>query len=234
LSLIYNCTICLKKKEEVMMLNSIEQAVDDIRQGKMIVLVDDEDRENEGDLVIAAETVTPEAIAFMAVNGRGLVCLTLEAEKLEKLQLPMMPVHNHIELGAAFTLSVEARQGVTTGISAYDRAHTIQTIINPQAGPEDWVSPGHMFPLREVPGGVMVRNGHTEASIALARLAGLNPSAVICEIMNEDGNMARLPELKKFADRHGLGIYSIEHLIAHIRSLTEEGEKIESIAEYAR
>lgn len=201
-----------------MTFNPIEQAVEEIRQGKMIVMVDDEDRENEGDLVMASEAATPEAIAFMATHGRGLICVTLTAEKIEALQLPMMPAHNHLPLGAAFTVSVEARQGVTTGISAHDRAHTVKTLIEHKTGPEDWVSPGHMFPLRAVPGGVLARNGHTEASVDMARLAGLVPSGVICEIMNDDGTMARLPQLREFADRHGLGIYSVEQLVAHLQS----------------
>jgi 3,4-dihydroxy 2-butanone 4-phosphate synthase / GTP cyclohydrolase II len=200
----------------MMTFNPIGQAVEEIRQGKMIVMVDDEDRENEGDLVMASEVITPEAIAFMARYGRGLICVTLTAEKIQTLRLPMMPTHNHLPLGAAFTLSVEARQGVTTGISAYDRAHTIKTLIQHEAGPEDWVSPGHMFPLRAEPGGVRARNGHTEASIDLARLAGLVPSGVICEIMNDDGTMARLPQLQEFAASHGLGLYSIEHLVAYL------------------
>ena len=201
-----------------MMLNSIDKAVAEIAQGKMIIVVDDEDRENEGDLIMASEAVTPEAIAFMATHGRGLICVTLTAEKIAALQLPMMPTHNHLPLGAAFTLSVEARSGVTTGISAFDRAHTIKTLIGHQAGPEDWVSPGHMFPLRAVPGGVLARSGHTEASIDLARLAGLIPSGVICEIMNDDGTMARLPQLREFAARHSFGIYSIEQLSAYLRT----------------
>ena len=201
-----------------MTLASITQAIEEIRRGKMIILVDDEKRENEGDLVMAAEMVTPEAVAFMAIHGRGLVCLTLEAEKISELEIPMMPSHNHTLFGAAFTVSVEARDGVTTGISAYDRAHTVKTLIAPGAGPQDWVSPGHLFPLRAQRGGVLERNGHTEASVDLARLAGLNPSAVICEIMKDDGTMARLPDLLQFADRHGLGLYSIEQLIAYLQA----------------
>jgi 3,4-dihydroxy 2-butanone 4-phosphate synthase/GTP cyclohydrolase II len=200
-----------------MTLGKITQAIEDMRQGKMIVLVDDEDRENEGDLVMAAEAVTAEAIAFMAAYGRGLICLTLEAEKIQQLQIPMMPTHNHTPYGAAFTVSVEAVEGVSTGISAYDRAHTVKTLIDPDAGPANWVSPGHLFPLKAQPGGVLVRNGHTEASVDLARLAGLHPSSVICEVMNLNGTMARVPELKIFAHNNGLGLYSIADLVTYLR-----------------
>ncbi|MGD9366604.1 MAG: 3,4-dihydroxy-2-butanone-4-phosphate synthase [Desulfobacteraceae bacterium] len=199
-----------------MTLGKIPEAINDIRQGKMIILVDDEDRENEGDLVMAASAVTPQAIAFMATQGRGLICLAMEARKILQLQIPMMPVHNHVPFGAAFTVSVEAKEGVTTGISAHDRAHTVHTLIDPAAGPDDWVSPGHLFPLKARPGGVLVRNGHTEASIDLARLAGLDSSAVICEIMNDDGTMARLPQLIKFSLKHNLGLYSIEDLVKYL------------------
>lgn len=200
-----------------MSLSPITQAIEEIRQGKIIILVDDEDRENEGDLIMAAQTVTPEAVAFMAIHGRGLVCLTLPAEKVEQLGIPMMPIHNHTLFGAAFTVSVEAKAGVTTGISAYDRAHTVKTLIADGAGPQDWVSPGHLFPLRACPGGVLERNGHTEASVDLARLAGLNPAAVICEIMKDDGTMARIADLREFAHRHSLGLYSIEQLVDYMR-----------------
>lgn len=200
-----------------MTLASITQAIDDMRRGEMVILVDDENRENEGDLVIAAEMVTPQAVAFMAVHGRGLICLALEAEKLSQLKIPMMPAHNHTLLGAAFTVSVEARKGVTTGISAHDRAHTVKTLIAAAAGPRDWVSPGHLFPLKAHPGGVLSRNGHTEASVELARLAGMHPSAVICEIMNDDGTMARMTDLEVFARRHGIGLYSIEQLVEYMR-----------------
>ncbi len=201
-----------------MTLGKITQAIDDIQQGKMIVLVDDEDRENEGDLVMAAEAVTPEAIAFMAAYGRGLVCLALEAKQIDQLQIPMMPTHNQKPYGAAFTVSVEALEGITTGISAYDRAHTVKTLIDPNSGPANWVSPGHLFPLKAQPGGVLVRNGHTEASVDLARLAGLHPSAVICEVMNLDGTMARLPELKTFSQNNGLGLYSIADLMLYLQA----------------
>lgn len=206
-----------------MALAPITQAIEEIRQGKIIVLVDDEDRENEGDLVMAAQFATPDAVAFMAIHGRGLICLTLEAEKIARLKIPMMPVHNHTLFGAAFTVSVEAKEGVTTGISAYDRAHTIRTLIAEDASPQHWVSPGHLFPLRAQPGGVLDRNGHTEASVDLARLAGLNPSAVICEIMKDDGTMARLPDLRAFAHRHGLGLYSIDQLVTYMRAHRQMG-----------
>lgn len=199
-----------------MTLGKIPEAINEIRQGKMIILVDDEDRENEGDLVMAASAVTPRAIAFMATQGRGLVCLAMEERKILQLQIPMMPAHNHRPLGAAFTVSVEAKEGVTTGISAHDRAHTVHTLIDPAAGPDDWVSPGHLFPLKARPGGVLVRNGHTEASVDLARLAGLDSSAVICEIMNDDGTMARLPQLIKFSLKHNIGLYSIEDLVKYL------------------
>jgi 3,4-dihydroxy 2-butanone 4-phosphate synthase/GTP cyclohydrolase II len=207
----------------MMALSPITQAIEEIRIGKIIVLVDDENRENEGDLVMAAQKVTPEAVTFMAMHGRGLICLTLEAEKVDQLKIPMMPVHNHTLFGAAFTVSVEAKEGVTTGISAYDRAHTIKTLIADNAGTQDWVSPGHLFPLRAHPGGVLERNGHTEASVNLARLAGLNPSAVICEIMKDDGTMARLPDLHEFAHHHKLGLYSIEQLVDYMRAQRQMG-----------
>lgn len=213
-----------------MTLGKISEAINDIRQGKMIILVDDQERENEGDLVIAASAVTPQAIAFMATHGRGLICIAMEARRILQLQIPMMPVHNHAPFGAAFTVSVEAKEGVTTGISAHDRAHTIHTLIDPAAGPDDWVSPGHLFPLKAQPGGVLVRNGHTEASVDLARLAGLDSSAVICEIMNDDGTMARLPQLKNFSLKHNLGLYSIQDLVKylHVRytNLKSSGEVI--------
>lgn len=210
-----------------MSLGKITHAIEDIRQGKMIVLVDDEDRENEGDLVMAADAVTPEAIAFMATHGRGLICLTLEAQKIMELQIPMMPTHNHSPFGAAFTVSVEALEGVTTGISAHDRAHTVKTLIDPKAGPGDWGSPGHLFPLKAEPGGVLVRNGHTEASVDLARLAGLQPSAVICEIMNVDGTMARLPALEVFSRNNSLGLYSIADLVAYLQARQVSSETLE-------
>jgi 3,4-dihydroxy 2-butanone 4-phosphate synthase / GTP cyclohydrolase II len=200
----------------------IAKAIADIRAGKMVILVDDEDRENEGDLTLAAQFVTPEAINFMATHGRGLICLALSEEHVERLKLPMMHAPGRIgpALGTAFTLSIEARQGVTTGISAADRAHTIRVASNPVARPDEIVTPGHVFPLRARKGGVLVRTGQTEGSVDLARLAGLTPAGVICEIMNEDGSMARMPDLECFAQKHQLGILSIADLIRY-RVFTE-------------
>ncbi len=194
---------------------SIEEAIQDIKKGKMVILVDDEDRENEGDLTMAAEAVTPEAINFMAKYGRGLICLAMTPDKIESLNLPMMVSNNTSQFQTGFTVSVEARHGVTTGISAADRATTIQTAIADNAKPEDLVRPGHVFPLRARRGGVIVRTGQTEGSVDLARLAGLKPAAVICEIMDEDGTMARMPTLEKFSEEHGIGICTIEALIEY-------------------
>jgi 3,4-dihydroxy 2-butanone 4-phosphate synthase/GTP cyclohydrolase II len=196
-------------------LSPIEEIVEDMRAGKMVILVDDENRENEGDLIVAAEKATPDVINFMARFGRGLVCLSMTRSRVEALGLPMMTRENRSGHGTAFTISIEAREGVTTGISAYDRSHTIATAIDPNKGRDDIVSPGHVFPLVAKDGGVLVRAGHTEASVDLARLAGLNPSGVICEIMNEDGTMARLPDLVKFAQFHGLKVATIADLIAY-------------------
>ncbi|HFC96832.1 MAG TPA: bifunctional 3,4-dihydroxy-2-butanone-4-phosphate synthase/GTP cyclohydrolase II [Thermosulfurimonas dismutans] len=198
-----------------MPIATIEEALEDLRAGKMVIVVDDEDRENEGDLVLAAEKVTPEAINFMAKYGRGLICLTLTPEDVERLQLPLQPRRHGTRFDTAFTVSIEARYGVTTGISAHDRAHTIRVAIDPRSGPEDIVTPGHVFPIRAREGGVLVRAGHTEASVDLARLAGLYPAGVICEIMKDDGTMARLPDLEKFAAEHGLKIITIRDLIAY-------------------
>ncbi|NOZ25772.1 MAG: bifunctional 3,4-dihydroxy-2-butanone-4-phosphate synthase/GTP cyclohydrolase II [Nitrospirae bacterium] len=195
--------------------NTIEEAIEDIRQGKIIILVDDEDRENEGDLCIAAEKVTPEAINFMAKYGRGLICLSLTPERIDELQLPMMTNANSSPYGTAFTVSIEAKRGVTTGISAHDRATTILTAIDPKSGPDDLVKPGHIFPLRARAGGVLQRAGQTEGSVDLARLAGLYPAGVICEIMNEDGTMARVPQLMEFAREHKLKIVTVKDLIEH-------------------
>lgn len=194
---------------------TIESALEDIKQGKMVILVDDEDRENEGDLTMAAEMVTPEAINFMANYGRGLICLTLTEEKCERLQLPPMVNKNTSPYSTAFTVSIEARKGVTTGISAADRARTILTAVEDDAAPEDLSRPGHIFPLRARKGGVLVRTGQTEGSVDLIRLAGLKPAGVICEIMNDDGSMARMPQLKKFALAHGLKICTIADLVAY-------------------
>ncbi|MBW2038670.1 MAG: bifunctional 3,4-dihydroxy-2-butanone-4-phosphate synthase/GTP cyclohydrolase II [Deltaproteobacteria bacterium] len=197
------------------MVSTIEQAIEDIKAGRMVILVDDEDRENEGDLTIAAEKITPEAINFMAKYGRGLICLSLTEEQVQKLKLAMMVNENTSTFGTAFTVSVDARRGVTTGISAADRASTILTVIADDAKPEDLVRPGHVFPLRARKGGVLVRTGQTEGSVDLARLAGLKPAGVICEIMKEDGTMARMPDLEVFAKRHGLKIVTIADLIKY-------------------
>jgi 3,4-dihydroxy 2-butanone 4-phosphate synthase/GTP cyclohydrolase II len=198
-----------------MSVASIEAAIEDIRQGKMVILVDDEDRENEGDLTLAAEAATPENINFMAKYGRGLICLTLTPEKCDQLGLRPMVRDNTSPFETAFTVSIEAKHGVTTGISAADRAHTIVTAAAEGASAKDLVSPGHIFPLRAKPGGVLVRTGQTEGSVDLARLAGLKPAGVICEIMNDDGTMARMPELKKFAKEHGIKICTIADLVAY-------------------
>ncbi len=198
-----------------MSIATIEEALEDIKAGKMVILVDDEDRENEGDLTMAAEKVTPEAINFMAKYGRGLICLSLTGEQVDKLQLPMMTERNTSRFGTAFTVSIEAKHGVTTGISAHDRATTILTAIADDAGPQDIATPGHVFPLRARDGGVLVRAGQTEGSVDLARLAGLKPAGVICEIMKDDGTMARMPDLKIFAREHGLKIVTIADLIAY-------------------
>jgi 3,4-dihydroxy 2-butanone 4-phosphate synthase/GTP cyclohydrolase II len=193
----------------------IEQAVRDIKDGKMVILVDDEDRENEGDLCMAAEKVTPEAINFMAKYGRGLICLAMTTEKCDSLDLPPMVDHNTSPFGTGFTVSIEARCGVTTGISAQDRATTILTAVADDCRPRDLVRPGHIFPLRAKEGGAIVRAGQTEGSVDIARLAGLKPAAVICEIMDEDGTMARMPALEKFSEKHGVGICNIADLIEY-------------------
>lgn len=197
------------------MIHRIEAALEDIRQGKMVILVDDEDRENEGDLTMAAEKVTPEAINFMAKYGRGLICLSLTDERLNELRLPMMVSENTSRFQTAFTVSVDARKGVTTGISAADRAATILTAVDESTQPDDLVSPGHIFPLRARQGGVLVRTGQTEGSVDLARLAGLKSAGVICEIMKDDGTMARMPDLQIFAEEHGLKIVTIADLIKY-------------------
>jgi 3,4-dihydroxy 2-butanone 4-phosphate synthase/GTP cyclohydrolase II len=194
---------------------SIERAIGAIKEGRMVILVDDEDRENEGDLCMAAEKVTPDAINFMAKYGRGLICLSLTREKADALDLPPMVDNNTSPFGTGFTVSIEARCGVTTGISAFDRATTILTAVADDAKPRDLVRPGHIFPLRAKDGGVIVRAGQTEGSMDLARLAGLKPAGVICEIMDEDGSMARMPALEKFSERHGIGICSIADLIEY-------------------
>jgi len=195
-------------------MSALKQALEQLQNGKMIILVDDEDRENEGDLVLAAELATPEAINFMATHARGLICLSLESKRVDELQLPMMTPHNRSPKQTAFTVSIEAKHGVSTGISVQDRAHTIRIAVDPAKGPEDLISPGHIFPLRAQEGGVLVRAGHTEGSVDLVRMAGLKPAAVICEIMKEDGTMARLEDLKHFAAKHGLPIVSIKEVIS--------------------
>ncbi len=201
------------KAKRKIKFNTIDEALEDIREGKMVILIDDEDRENEGDLTIAAEKVTPEVINFMAKYGRGLICLSLTPQRVDELKLPMMAEMNTARFGTAFTVSIEAKKGVTTGISAADRSKTIKTAINRKSGPEDLAMPGHIFPLRAQPGGVLKRAGQTEGSVDLAKLAGLNPSGVICEIMNDDGTMSRVPELAKFARRHKLKMITIKDLI---------------------
>lgn len=198
-----------------MALHSIEAIIEDIRQGKMVIMVDDEDRENEGDLVMAAEKVTPFHINFMARFARGLICLPLTKEKCAQLKLPLMVMENHSAFRTNFTTSIEAAQGVTTGISAQDRAHTILSAAQPNAQPKDIVQPGHVFPIMSQPGGVLVRAGHTEASTDLARLAGLTPAGVLCEILNEDGSMARRPQLEVFAKQHQLKMGTIADLIRY-------------------
>jgi 3,4-dihydroxy 2-butanone 4-phosphate synthase/GTP cyclohydrolase II len=198
-----------------MPLATIDEAVEDIRDGKMIIIVDDEDRENEGDLVCAAEKVTPEIIGFMAVHGRGLICMPLTEERCDELQLSPQTSNNTSSMGTAFTVSIEAREGVTTGISAADRAKTILTAVNPASTAGDLARPGHIFPLRAKRGGVLVRVGQTEASVDIARIAGLQPAAVICEIMNDDGTMARMPDLEVFAEKHGLKIVSVADLVRY-------------------
>jgi 3,4-dihydroxy 2-butanone 4-phosphate synthase / GTP cyclohydrolase II len=198
-------------------LSSIEEIIDEARSGRMFILVDDEDRENEGDLVIPAQMATPEAVNFMARYGRGLICLSLTRTRCEQLGLKPMSPENGTRMQTAFTVSIEAREGVTTGISAADRARTVQVAIDPEKNAHDIVTPGHIFPLMARDGGALVRAGHTEAAVDIARLAGLNPSGVICEIMNDDGTMARIPDLVKFAQFHGLKIATIADLIAYRR-----------------
>jgi 3,4-dihydroxy 2-butanone 4-phosphate synthase/GTP cyclohydrolase II len=205
----------VRPDQKKMSLSSIEDAVKDIRDGKMIIIVDDEDRENEGDLVCAAEKVTPEIINFMATHGRGLICLPLTEERCEELQLIPQTSDNTSSMGTAFTISIEAREGVTTGISAADRATTILKAVDPASRAADLARPGHVFPLRAKRGGVLVRVGQTEASVDIAKIAGLTPAAVICEIMNDDGTMARMPELEGFAAKHGLKIISVADLVRY-------------------
>jgi len=195
--------------------NSVEEVIEDIRQGRIVIVVDDEDRENEGDLTIAADKVTPGKINFMAKYGRGLICLALTGQRLDDLHIPMMVGENTSKFGTAFTVSIEARHGVTTGISAADRAKTILTAIDPKTKPSDLARPGHIFPLRAQSGGVLARAGQTEASVDLARLAGLYPAGVICEVMNEDGTMARVPELSEVARQHDLKLVTVADIISY-------------------
>ncbi|MBV8258969.1 MAG: bifunctional 3,4-dihydroxy-2-butanone-4-phosphate synthase/GTP cyclohydrolase II [Actinobacteria bacterium] len=207
---------------------SIDEAIEEIRNGRFVVVVDDPDRENEGDLVIAAQFATPEAINFMATHARGLICLCLTEERCDELGLRPMTDHNEARLGTAFTVSIEAREGVTTGISAADRSHTVQIAIDPGTEPRDLVQPGHVFPLRARDGGVLRRSGQTEASVDLARLAGLIPAGVICEIMNEDGTMARVPDLVPYCERHGLKMVSVADLIEYRRRTEKLVERVVS------
>jgi 3,4-dihydroxy 2-butanone 4-phosphate synthase/GTP cyclohydrolase II len=197
--------------------SSIEEAIEDIRDGKMVVVCDAEDRENEGDLTMAAQFCTPEAINFMATHGRGLICLALTGARCDELGLDLMAAKNESPFQTAFTVSIEAREGITTGISAHDRAHTVQVAIDPSSRPQDLVQPGHIFPLKAKDGGVLERTGQTEAAVDLARLAGLNPSGVICEVMNDDGTMARVPDLELYCQKHGLKMVTVADLIAYRR-----------------
>ena len=214
---------------EPMPFATIEEAIDDIRNGRLVVVVDDPDRENEGDLVIAAQFATPEAINFMATHARGLICLCLTEERCDELGLTPMTERNEARLGTAFTVSIEAREGVTTGISAADRAHTIQVAIDPASAPRDLVQPGHVFPLRAREGGVLRRSGQTEASVDLARLAGLIPAGVVCEIMNEDGTMARVPDLVPYCERHGLKMVTVAALIEYRRRTEKLVERVVTV-----
>lgn len=204
-----------RSQADLSFLSPIEEIIEEARNGRMFILVDDEDRENEGDLVIPAQMATPDAINFMAKHGRGLICLSMTKQRVQELDLPLMPRDNRQRQSTAFTVSIEAREGVTTGISASDRARTISVAIDPTKGKHDISTPGHVFPLEAREGGVLVRAGHTEAAVDISRLAGLNPSGVICEIMNDDGSMARLPDLIPFAQYHGLKIGAIADLIAY-------------------
>jgi 3,4-dihydroxy 2-butanone 4-phosphate synthase/GTP cyclohydrolase II len=205
---------------------SIEEAIEDVRRGRMVVVCDDENRENEGDLTLAAQFATPEAINFMAKEARGLICLALTPERCDELGLNLMAAKNETPLQTAFTVAIEAREGVTTGISAADRARTIQVAVDPGASPRDLVQPGHVFPLKAKPGGVLERTGQTEAAVDLARLAGLNPAGVICEVMNEDGTMARVPDLAPYCERHGLKMITVADLIAYRRRTEKLVERV--------
>jgi 3,4-dihydroxy 2-butanone 4-phosphate synthase / GTP cyclohydrolase II len=208
---------------------SVEEAIEDIRHGKFVVVVDAADRENEGDLTIAAQFATPEAITFMATHGRGLICLCLTEERCDDLGLRPMTDRNETPFGTAFTVSIEAREGISTGISAHDRSHTIQVAIDPSKGPADLVEPGHVFPLRARAGGVLRRTGQTEAAVDLARLAGLNPAGVVCEVMNDDGTMARVPDLIPYCERHGIKLITVADLIEHRRRNEKLVERTTSV-----
>ena len=208
---------------------TVEEAIEDIRQGKFVVVVDAADRENEGDLTIAAQFATPEAINYMAMHARGLICLCLTEERCDELELRQMTDRNETPYGTAFTVSIEAREGVTTGISAHDRSHTIQVAIDPSKGADSLVQPGHVFPLRSKPGGVLRRAGQTEAAVDLARLAGLNPAGVVCEIMNEDGTMARIPDLVPYCERHGVKLVTVADLIEYRRRTEKLVERMTSV-----
>jgi 3,4-dihydroxy 2-butanone 4-phosphate synthase / GTP cyclohydrolase II len=216
-------------KVETTPFATVEAALEDIREGKFVVVVDAADRENEGDLTIAAQFATPDAINFMATHGRGLVCLCLTEERCEELDLRQMTDRNETPFGTAFTISIEAREGVTTGISAPDRARTIQVAIDPSKGPADLVQPGHIFPLRARRGGVLQRAGQTEAAVDLARLAGLNPAGVVCEIMREDGTMARVPDLIPYCEQHGIKMITVEDLIEYRRQTEKLVERMTSV-----
>jgi 3,4-dihydroxy 2-butanone 4-phosphate synthase/GTP cyclohydrolase II len=211
-----------------MPLSTVEEAIEEIRQGRFVIIVDDESRENEGDIIMAAEKVTPDAINFMARYGRGLICMPVVGERLDELQIPMMASRNTERHKTAFAVAVDYKHGTTTGISAHDRAATVKAIVDPGSRPEDFSQPGHLFPLRYQDGGVLVRAGHTEAVVDLARLAGFYPAGVLCEVMNEDGSMARLPQLEEFARKHGLRIVSIAQIIAYRR---QHERLIERVAE---
>jgi 3,4-dihydroxy 2-butanone 4-phosphate synthase/GTP cyclohydrolase II len=204
----------------------IEEALEDLRSGRMVVVCDAEDRENEGDLTLAAQFATPEAINFMARHGRGLICLALTEERCDELALNAMAAHNESPYETAFTVSIEARRGITTGISAHDRARTVQVAIDPRSGAEDLVQPGHMFPLKAKPGGVLERTGQTEAAVDLSRLAGLTPAGVICEVMNDDGTMSRVPDLERFCAEHGLKMITVADLIAYRRRTEKLVERV--------
>jgi 3,4-dihydroxy 2-butanone 4-phosphate synthase/GTP cyclohydrolase II len=222
----YDPSMATLRVEEPSPFATIEEAVEDIRNGKLVVVVDEADRENEGDLTIAAQFATPEAINFMAKEGRGLICLALTGERCDELELPPMTLRNEAQFGTAFTVAIDARDGITTGISAADRAHTIQVAIDPTKGPRDIVQPGHVFPLRARPGGVLQRAGQTEAAVDLARLAGLNPAGVICEIMKDDGTMARVPDLIPYCRRHGLRLVTVVDLIEYRRRTEKLVERV--------